>query len=144
MKIFIDETAWVNILNPNSPYYDKFIEEFNQALNNRDRLFTHNIAVGLALSELKSVLGTTVALKFNEVIEEAYTGTYLSILWIGRRTQKEAVRLLRKNPEMLLDLYDFAAFIFMKRRRIQNIMTTKTAYDRLGFKVIPELGERKP
>lgn len=141
MKIFVDETAWVNLLLPGSPFHSEVAREFDRAIKNGDKLFTHNIAVGIALSEVKNTMGIGLAARFNEIIEEAYTGAYLHILWVGRRTQKEAVRLFRKEAYLSLGLYDFAAYVFMKRRRIQTIITTKTAFGKLGFKVIPELGE---
>jgi predicted nucleic acid-binding protein len=139
MKIFVDETAWINLLLTGAPFHSEIAREFESAIKNGDSLFTHNIAVGIALSEIKHAMGIGLASKFNEVIEEAYTGAYLHILWIGRRTQKEAVRLFRKESHLSLGLYDFAAYIFMKRRRIGTIVTTKTAFKKLGVNVVPEI-----
>ncbi len=141
MKIFVDETGWIQLLHVKAPFHRQVAGEIERAVHNGDTLFTHNIAVGEALSEIKKNLGSEVAGKFTDVIEEAYTGAYLNILWIGRRTQKEAVRMFRRSPEVPLGLYDFAASIFMKRRRIRMIITTKKAFAQLGLKVLPEPGE---
>lgn len=141
MKVFADETAWIHLLNPRAPHHHQIVKEFELALKNEDRIFTHNIAVGFALSTIKTEMGIERAGKFNEIIEDAYQGSYLHILWIGRRTQKEAVRLFRKEAAVSLGLYDFAACIFMKRRRISTIITTKRAFTQLGFKVVPDTGE---
>ncbi|NIW78602.1 MAG: hypothetical protein GWN16_03685 [Calditrichae bacterium] len=95
----------------------------------------------MALSEIKKKLGDNIAGKFHETIEEAYTGTHLKILWIGRRTQKEAVRQMRRNATISLHVYDFASFVLMNKRRIHSILTTKSGFNELGLKVIPQLGE---
>ena len=76
--------------------------------------------------------------KFYGIIDAAYTGAHLSILWIGRRSQKEAVWLMRKHSDIDLDLYDFACLIMMRRRRIRTIMSTKPQYKQLQLNVIPE------
>lgn len=139
MKIFIDDSAWVQLLNPTAPHHQAITDAFSRALQNDDKLFTHNIAIGIALSEIKRDLGFSVAWKFNEIIEEAYTGTHLTILWIGRRNQKEAVRLMRKHAELPLGLYDFASYILMKRRRINTILSLRGGYNQLELKVLPEI-----
>jgi predicted nucleic acid-binding protein len=141
MKVFIDQTAWLQIVNPKATYHQIFQDELNKALVKGDRLFTHNVAVGLAFGEILKTLGSIIAGKFNEIIEDAYTGTHLNILWISRRTQKEAVRMLRKQPDLGLDVYDFAACILMRRRRIQTVITTKNGFNSLELKVIPGIGE---
>ena len=138
MRIFVDQTAWVQITDSSSLYHQAIQSEFNKALVNGDRLFTHNVAIGLALSEIKSKKGNAVAGKFSEIIEEAHTGTHLNILWISRRTQKEASRLFRQKADLELDIFDFASYILMKRRRIATIITTKKAYNSLELKVVPE------
>lgn len=141
MRIFIDQTAWMHLLDPKLPQHPAVAEAFNRALTKGDNFFTHNIAVGLALSEIKRTRGAEKANKFNEIIEEAYTGAHLSILWVGRRTQKDAIWMMRKNPDLQLDVYDFACYTLMKRRRIRTIMTTKIAYKHLQLNVIPEVGD---
>ncbi len=137
MKIFIDDTGWVQLINPAAEHHDVFEEAFQQMLNQGDSFFTHNISIGMAFDTLKNNLNLSVAFKFYETIEEAYTGTHLHILWVGRKTQREAVRLMRKHPELDLNLYDYAAYMFMNRRRIRNIFTTKASFQELGLKVLP-------
>ena len=139
MKIFIDDSAWVQLLDTNALHHQAVTDAFSRALQDDDKLFTHNIAIGIALSEIKRDLGFTVAWKFNEIIEEAYTGTHLTILWIGRRNQKEAMRLMRKHAELPLGLYDFASYILMKRRRISTILSLRSGYNQLELKVLPEI-----
>ena len=139
MRIFIDQTAWVQVVNKDAPHHQQVVDELNKVLLGGDKLFTHNVAVGFALNEILEKQGSAVAGKFNEIIDEAHTGTHLNILWISRRTQKEAARLLRKKPDAGLGIFDFAGYILMRRRRIRTIITTKAAYNSLELKVIPEL-----
>lgn len=141
MKLFIDASGWVQLMNPAAPFHEQLVEQFSSSLNNNDKIFTHNIAVGIALSDIRRMVGAPIAKKFSTTIEEAYTGTYLSILWIGRRTQKEAIRLMRQHMDLDLDVYDFASYVLMQRRRINSVMTTRADYRSLGLRVIPEREE---
>lgn len=141
MRLFIDDSAWLHLLNPKAAYHPEITATFNTALKNNHKLFTHNTAVGAALSNIKNTLGSSVANQFSLTIEEAYTGNHLTILWVGRRTQKEAIRLLREHSELTLDVYDFAAYLLMKRKRINTILSTKPAYKSLGLRVIPDIAQ---
>ena len=138
MRVFIDESAWIAIVDPENSHHQAMRERFERSLREGDTLFTHNVAMGLALESIRQKMGPASAFKFNETIEDAYTGAHLTILWVGRRTQKEAGRLLRSKPELNLSIFGFAAYQMMKRRRILSIMTTKKAYRHLGLDVIPE------
>ena len=141
MKVFIDETAWVEILDPNAPYHVRFERRFAEILNAGDKVFTHNVALGLALAAIKERMGAAAANKFNEAVEEAYTGAHLTILWIGRRGQKEAGRKMRNNPAIDLSIFDFAAYNLMQRRRVHRIMSTKRAFKQLGLEVLPDAAD---
>ncbi|RMI12897.1 MAG: hypothetical protein D6681_06275 [Calditrichaeota bacterium] len=139
MKIFVDVRGWVELIDSQASHHPAVKESFGQALKNGDHFFTHNVAVGMAMDEIKRRCGAEAAVKFSEIIEEAHTGAHLSILWVGRRTQKEALRLARKYIHRDLGVYDCVALVLMNRRRIRTILTTNPAYDELGLKVIPAL-----
>lgn len=139
-KIFIDQTAWYALLDKNDEFHGDITRKFNIALDDDAKLFTSNIAIGEAMSRLKENLATDVALKFNEIVEEAHLGNHLRILWIGRRTQKEAIRAMRKNADVPLHLYDFAHIVLMEKRRIKNILSTKAAFADLGYGLLIQTG----
>ena len=138
MKTFVDQSAWIALVNPQTPVEIRVAKEFERALSEGDRLFTHNIAIGNAMSEIKKQNGAIVSNKFYEIVDAAYSGAHLSMLWIGRRTQKEAVWLMKKHSSLDLDLYDYACFILMRRRRLRTILTSKPDYKQLQLSVIPE------
>jgi predicted nucleic acid-binding protein len=142
-KIFVDQTAWYELLDEHSPYHDLFAREFEIALNSDSKLFTSNVAVGNSISQLKETLGNEIAIRFHEILEEAHIGAHLRILWVSRRSQKEAMRLLRKNSGLTLHFYDFAHAVLMERRRIKNILTTKKEFYELGYKVLADVKEQR-
>lgn len=138
-KIFIDDTAWYTIIDDNSPNHSNTIEQFHFSLNDGTKLFTSNIAVGNAISRIKERLDIELSLRFNQIVEEAHLGNHIRILWIGRRTQKEAVRLMRKHPQIALPLYDFAHSVLMQKRRINTIMSERSEFKKFGYSVLPEI-----
>ncbi|NOX35929.1 MAG: PIN domain-containing protein [Calditrichaeota bacterium] len=138
MRLFLDESAWIAVLDRQHDQHEAFKRYFNEALQNGTKLFTSNVAVGLALSELKERIGLEKSLKFYEILEEAYLVNHIRILWVGRRAQKEALRWMRRYHELPLGLFDFAHAVLMDRRRIHTILTQKTAFTRIGFRTIPE------
>jgi len=143
MRIFIDSTAWVNLGDPGQAYHQAAQKFLMSALENDYQFYTSNISLGNALSILKSNVGADQAFHFYDIVEEAYLGAHLSILWVGRRTQKEAIRLMRRYPELTLDLNDFANIVLMTRRRIPLIFSFKKEYEDLGLKVVPEVEEQR-
>jgi len=137
-KIFIDQTGWYALLDKNSPKHLPLTNHFALSLKKNTRIFTSNVAIGEAYSIIKEKLGADLANQFNEIIENANLGNHLRILWIGRRTQREAMRLMRKYGESNLSLFDFAHSVFMEKRNIQKILTTKTEFTELGYEVPTE------
>ncbi len=134
-KIFVDETAWLAIIDPRSPHHPALADRFRFALDNGEKLFTTNVALANAVSEIRRRFGIETAVRFQSIVDEAYLGTYLRILWIGRRTQKDAFRLMRKHPELDLHLYDFASILLMDRRSIHHILTTKEDFQKIGLHI---------
>lgn len=137
-KIFIDETAWYAIMDGNASSHKGITEMFNLALEEETKFFTSNIAVGNTISRIKDNLNADSSLKFNEIIEDAHIGNFLRVLWIGRRTQKEAIRLMRKHSQISLQLYDFANAVLMERRGINTILSDQNEFKKLGYRVLPE------
>ena len=137
-KIFIDETAWYAIMDGSSSSHNNITEKFNLALEEGTKFFTSNIAVGNAITRVKDNLSAETSFKFNEIIEDAHMGNYLRVMWIGRRTQKEAIRLMRKNSQISLQLYDFANAVLMERRGINTILSERTEFKNLGYHVLSE------
>lgn len=137
-KIFIDETAWYSIMDSSASSHNNITEKFNLALEEGTKFFTSNIAVGNTITRVKENLSAETSLKFNEIIEDAHMGNYLRVMWIGRRTQKEAIRLMRKNSQIPLQLYDFANAVLMERRGINTILSERTEFKNLGYRVLSE------
>ena len=134
MRLFIDEQGWVAIVTqPESPIR-RF---FKEALNNGYKLYSSNIAVGNAAAEIKAQLGADAALEFLKTIEEAYITLNVRVLWIGRRTQRDALRLFEKYRDLPLTYFDFAHIILMQRRTINAILTSNTGFEKLGLTVLP-------
>ena len=138
MKIFVDDVAWLALTNRSDPYYTKFKDLLKYYLDGGHSFYTTNIIVSNVISEIKESFGSDKASKFYEILEEAWLGTHLHFLWIGRRTQKDAMKLFKKFPENTMSLFDFANIVLMNRRNIRFIMTTNSEYGKMGFKVVPD------
>ncbi len=118
--------------------YPAVKEQFKNYLDGGHRFYTTNIIVGKVISEIRDNLGARKAIKFTEILDDAWLGTHLNFLWIGRRTQKDAIKLFKKFPDLPLSIFDFANVVLMNRRNIRFIMTTNQAYSKMGFKIVPE------
>jgi predicted nucleic acid-binding protein len=138
MKIFIDEIAWVILEDEAHPLHHQFSEQFKYYLDGGHGFYTTNIIYGNAIWQVKKQFGVSNALRFSEILEEAWLGTHLHFLWIGRRTQRDALKLFKKFPEEPFSIFDFANVVLMNRRNIRFIMTTNQVYSKMGFKIVPE------
>jgi len=141
-KIFLDETSWYAIADRNAVNHQFFAGKFQTELKEETKFFTSNIAVGNTISKIKNNLNADLSVKFNEILDDAHLGNHLRILWIGRRTQKEALRWMRKHPQLSLHLYDFAHAVFMERRRINTILSEQVDFKKLGYTVISAIEDK--
>jgi len=138
MRIFVDRIAWIALADKDDPNHSIFKEQLKYYLDGGHNFYTTNVIVGNVISHIKETQGGVRANKFYDILEEAWLGTHLHFLWIGRRTQRDAVKLFKKFPEEKLSLFDAANIVLMNRRNIRFIMTTNSAYSKMGFKMIPE------
>jgi predicted nucleic acid-binding protein len=138
MKIFIDEIAWLALADESHESHAQIKDQFKYYLDGGHSFYTTNIIVGNVISLIKENFESDKAIKFSEILEEAWLGTHLHYLWIGRRTQKDAIRLFKKFPDIALTVFDFANVVLMNRRNIRFILTTNAAYSTMGFKIVPE------
>ena len=138
MRIFLDRIAWIALADKEDPNHSIFKEQLKYYLDGGHNFYTTNVIVGNVISHIKETQGGVRANKFYDILEEAWLGTHLHFLWIGRRTQRDAVKLFKKFPEEKLSLFDAANIVLMNRRNIRFIMTTNSAYSKMGFKMIPE------
>ena len=138
MRIFVDRIAWIALADKEDPNHSIFKEQLKYYLDGGHNFYTTNVIVGNVISHIKGTQGGVRANKFYDILEEAWLGTHLHFLWIGRRTQRDAVKLFKKFPEEKLSLFDAANIVLMNRRNIRFIMTTNSAYSKMGFKMIPE------
>lgn len=141
-KIFVDETAWYAIVDDKDSNHNQITEKLNSALKEGTKFFTSNIAIGNTISRIKLDLNTELSFRVNEILEDSHLGNYLRIMWIGRRTQKEAIRLMRKNAQISLQLYDFAHVVLMERRGINTILSQHTEFKKMGYRVLPETSDQ--
>ena len=139
MRIFVDRIAWIALADKDDPNHSIFKEQFKYYLDGGHNFYTTNVIVGNVISHVKETQGGVRANKFYDILEEAWLGTHLHFLWIGRRTQRDAVKLFKKFPEEKLLLFDCANIVLMNRRNIRFIMTTNKVYSKMGFKLIPEI-----
>jgi len=137
MKIFIDEVAWLALADSNHELHKQIQEQFKYYLDGGHGFYTTNIIVGNVISRIKREQGPQKAAKFSEILEEAWLGTHLRYFWIGRRTQRDALKLFRKSADSVLSLFDCANIVLMNRRNIRFIMTTNSGYGQMGFKIVP-------
>lgn len=141
MRLFVDESAWYALAVSNHPQHEAMRNIFEEALNDNTRMLTHNIAIANAISNIRKEIGHAEATRFTEIIEEAHAGAHLSVNWIGRRTQREAMRLFKKHSEVALTIFDFASYAIILRRRVHTILTTQRNFEQLGLKVLPDQDE---
>lgn len=141
MKIFIDKGAWLALSTSGDSDHAKFRDAFKNLLEEGHRFYTTNVVIGEVLDELKKRVGSDKAHHLYEIIEEAWFGTHLHILWIGRKTQWDAIKMWKRSPDSSLSVFDFASIILMNRRNIRVIMAKNMEFSEFGFKIIPETTE---
>jgi predicted nucleic acid-binding protein len=138
MKVFVDEQAWLALVDSRHPFHTQFKNEFGDFLKGTYKFYSTNVIIGSVVSKIKHTFGAADAIKFYNIIEEAWLGNHLNILWIGRRTMKDALKIFKKFTHSNLGLFDAANIVFMNRRNIRFILTDNKFYSEMGFKVIPE------
>ena len=139
LKVFIDNTGWNSIINPNFEYHLQGKEYFQQLLDSKAKIYTNILEVNKAIFLIKNECDTQTAQEFSRLIDEAVLKSDVSLIWLTRRNRRNALKQFFSIREQKVDIRHCFIFGELKKRKINAIFTFDEVLKYFGIPLMPQI-----
>lgn len=132
MRIFIDTSAFLAILDADDKNHPKASESWKKLVLSSDLLVCHNYVLVETLALLQNRFGMRAVRVFSEDVLPV-----VHIEWIDETTHNTAINALITAAKRDLSLVDCVSFEIMRKLGIKTAFTFDSHFAKQGFNCIP-------
>jgi predicted nucleic acid-binding protein len=132
MKVFVDTSAFLAILNRNDQYHQTAIKVWEEILSSKMLLFCSNYVLVETLAILQNRFGIESVLLFEHNIQPI-----LEIIWIDVDIHRQGMGILLSAGRRKLSLVDCTSFETIRIENMDKVFTFDPHFAEQGFDVVP-------
>ncbi|HCS39282.1 MAG TPA: VapC toxin family PIN domain ribonuclease [Anaerolineaceae bacterium] len=135
MKVFIDTSAILAILNSDDHFHEPAKNEWIRIIESQDALFSSNYIIVETIALLQRRFG-------NEAVRIFITNfqPLVDLIWIDEKTHEAALSVVKTINQRDLSLVDCTSFEIMRQMDISHVFTFDSHFSEQGFSAIPKIG----
>lgn len=133
MKLFIDTSAILAILNSDDLFHHQAKKEWFRIIDSKETLFSSNYIIVETIVLIQRRFGTDAVKRFAENLEPL-----INLVWIDENIHHSAMTVLKTINHRSLSLIDCTSFQIMWNLNIEQVFTFDKHFYEQGFKVIPK------
>ena len=134
MKLFIDTSAFLAILNRNDQFHPSATKVWEEILSSKMLLFCSNYVLIETLAILQNRFGIEAVLLFEHNIQPI-----LEIIWIDADIHRQGMGILLSAGRRKLSLVDCTSFETIRIENMDIVFTFDPHFAEQGFEVVPAL-----
>jgi predicted nucleic acid-binding protein len=134
MKIFIDTSAILAILNSNDHFHDPARNEWSRIIESQDVIFSSNYIFVETIALLQRRFGTEAVRLFTSNFQPL-----INLVWIDETIHEAALSVVKTINLRELSLVDCTSFEIMRQMDIEHVFSFDTHFSEQGFIVIPKI-----
>lgn len=134
MKLFIDTSAHIALINIKDQNYKRAKDFYFENLSSGLRLISTNFVICETLNFLRSRVSLQTAIKFRS---NAYSSNILEIVYITKDTEEKAFTILKKYVDKDFSFTDCTSFAVMKHLHMKKAFTFDRHFQQFGFEILP-------
>jgi len=133
MKIFIDTSALLAVLNRDDKFHDSAAKEWVRLIESEYSLLSSNYIMIETIALLQRRFGTdAVRLLISDV------QPLIKLVWVDESIHESALNVVKTINQRNLSLVDCTSFEIMRQLGIENVFSFDSHFSEQGFRVIPE------
>ncbi len=132
MKVFIDTSALLAILDADDKYHRKAKEKWTELITSEALLFCNNYILVETFALIQNRLGMDAVKTLNNDVLPL-----INIDWVEEATHKAGVAALLTASRKRLSMVDCVSFASMRRLGIIKVFTFDPHFSEQGFMCIP-------
>lgn len=132
MKIFVDTSAILALLNDQDRFHESAKNEWTGIIKSDALLFSSNYIILETIAILQHRFGADAVRLFIGSIQPV-----INILWINEDLHNSALSIILTINNRDLSLVDSTSFEFMRKMELNSVFTFDRHFSEQGFKVVP-------
>jgi len=133
MKIFIDTSALLAVLNRDDKFHDSAAKEWVRLIESEYSLLSSNYIMIETIALLQRRFGTdAVRLLISDV------QPLIKLVWVDESIHESALNVVKTINQRNLSLVDCTSFEIMRQLGIEHVFSFDSHFSEQGFRVIPE------
>jgi uncharacterized protein len=130
VKIFIDTSAFLAILNKDDQFHELAAKKWLDIVNSNNMLFCSNYILVETIALLQKRFGTEAVRLFTGSIQPL-----VNIIWVEEQIHNLGLSILKSVNKHDLSLVDCVSFEIMRQMNIEEVFTFDNHFSEQGFKV---------
>lgn len=137
MKVFVDTSAWVALMDKSDTRHLEAVEYYQKLILAKKPIITSDYVLSETFTRVRYDAGHPTAMKFHQLITEAEITKQLRIDWVGREIYDEAWEIFEKYSDQTFSFTDCTSFAIAKKAKINEIFAFDEDFSVMGFVVSP-------
>lgn len=134
MKLFVDTSAILAILNSDDQFHDQAKIEWIRIIDSGDILFSSNYIIIETISLLQRRFGTVAVRLFCDGFQPL-----LNLVWVDEKIHESALNVVKTINHRNLSFVDCTSFEIMRRMGIENVFSFDSHFTDQGFSIVPSI-----
>jgi len=130
-EVFADTSGWATYFLNTEPAHDLSKVLMQGFHSNKTRILTTNYVLA-ELAALLIRLRSAHVMRI-KILDTIHSSAWVEIVYIDPAVDREALELLKSRADKDWTLVDCTSFVLMKRREIQEALTTDHHFEQAGF-----------
>jgi predicted nucleic acid-binding protein len=130
--VFVDTSALYALLDADDRFHHAAAAAFSQLSPDKTLMLTSSYVVLETLALLQTRLGLKAVTKWKTEFQGI-----LEIVWIEKQLHEEALIALMAANKPTISLTDWASFLIMRERGIENAFSFDRHFAQQGFQLLP-------
>lgn len=134
MRIFVDTSAILAILNIDDLYHDQAKVEWIHIIESGDILFSSNYIIIETIALLQRRFGTESVRLFSDDFQPL-----INLVWVYEKIHESALNVVKTINHRNLSLVDCTSFEIMREMGIENVFSFDSHFSDQGFSIVPSI-----
>ncbi len=131
MRIFIDTSAFLAVLNQDDQYHPKAFECWEKLCNSDNSLFTSNYVLIETIALLQNRFGIEAVRLFENNIQPI-----IELLWVEKEVHRAGMVAILATNHRKLSLVDCTSFELIRLHNFEEVFTFDSHFSEQGFAVV--------
>jgi predicted nucleic acid-binding protein len=137
LRIFVDTSAWIAIVDDSDKYHSEAKSYYLQRLKEKTSFLTSNDVLAETYTWLRYHVSHRYAVRFHQMVTSAEKLRTLEILWVNRDMADAAWEIFERYNDQLFSFADCTSFVLARHAKVNEVFAFDDDFVTMGFVMRP-------